>query len=179
MRDGAQWSNRLPEAAAPGLVEWLADDGLLTPRLRSRRPSGFHLALRAEYRRALYPGERGLLGVVDGDAQVREIIMGDTAGAMVVAASVIPATTLERFPALACLGDRPLGEALASRDDVTREPFQYAVFQPGDSDYPQLPPAMPIEKLFARRSVIRVDSAPILVVEYFRSAIAVQGGLAS
>ncbi|HKL62444.1 MAG TPA: chorismate lyase [Woeseiaceae bacterium] len=161
-----------------GLIGWLADDRLLTPRIRSFQPSSFRLAVHAEGRRPLGREERSLLDGDPGEALVREISMGGAAGEVVVASSVIPAATLTRFPGLAALGDRPLGEALSRLDRVSREPFQYAVFEPGDHGYPELPERMLRERLFARRSVIRVAGAPILVIEYFPAGLAAPEGAA-
>jgi chorismate-pyruvate lyase len=172
------WSGTLPASVPAGLIDWLADHGLLTPRVRSFQPSSFRLAVHAESLRRLGAQERTLLDDDAGEALVREISMGGAAGELVVACSVIPAATLARFPGLAALGEQPLGEALARLEDVTREPFEYAVFEPGDRGYPQLPERMAPERLFARRSVIRVDGAPILVVEYFPAGLAAPEGAA-
>ncbi len=170
--DDGSWSSRLPAAAGAGMAAWLSDGGLLTPRLKSRAPTGFRLQLIAEYSRRLEPAERSLMGTPCREARVREIAMSDGGSAVVFAESLIPSATLERFPELGRLGDRPLGDALAGRDDVGREPFEYAVFEPGRAGYPRLPPDVPAERLFARRSIIRIDTAPILVVEFFRDALA-------
>lgn len=172
------WSGTLPASVPAGLIGWLADHGLLTPRIRSFQPASFRLAVHAESRRPLGAEERDLLDDDDGVALVREISMGGAAGELVVASSIIPATTLARLPSLATLGDRPLGEALARLKDVSREPFEYAVFEPGDSGYPDLPERMAPERLFARRSVIRAAGAPILVVEYFPASLAAPEGAA-
>jgi chorismate-pyruvate lyase len=172
------WSGTIPASVPDGLIGWLADDRLLTPRIRSFQPSSFRLAVHAEGRRPLGREERSLLDGDPGEALVREISMGGAAGEVVVASSVIPAATLTRFPGLAALGDRPLGEALSRLDRVSREPFQYAVFEPGDHGYPELPERMLRERLFARRSVIRVAGAPILVIEYFPAGLAAPEGAA-
>ncbi len=173
-----RWSEAMPASVPAGLIGWLADHGLLTPRIRSFQPSSFRLAVHAEGRRALYAAEQALLECDAGEALVREISMGGAAGELVVASSIIPASTLARFPGLATLGERPLGEALARLDDVSREPFRYAVFEPGERGYPELPERMPAGRLFARRSVIRVAGAPILVVEYFPASLAAPEGAA-
>lgn len=173
-----RWSDTIPASVPPGLTGWLADHGLLTPRIRSFQPASFRLAVHEERHRRLDEEERALLDGDAGEALVREISMGGAAGELVVASSIIPAATLERFPSLAALGERPLGEALARLDEVSREPFRYAVFEPGDRGYPALPERMPAGRLFARRSVIRVAGAPILVVEYFPASLAAPEGAA-
>ncbi len=174
----ARWSGCLPASVPAGLAAWLADDGLLTPRIRSFQPAGFRLSVHAEYRRPLRQEERRLLDPASGDALVREISMGGAAGEVVVAESVIPATTLDRFPGLAALGERPLGEALAKLGEMHRSRFEYAVFEPGQASYPALPDGMTPQRLFGRRSVIRVAGAPILVFEYFTVGLATPEGAA-
>ncbi|MEJ2604053.1 MAG: chorismate lyase [Gammaproteobacteria bacterium] len=170
-----RWSRSLPASLPAGLAAWLADGGLLTPRMRSFQPSSFRLSVHAEYRRALREAECRLLDGVTGDALVREISMGGAAGEVVVAESVIPVTTLDRFPRLGTLGEQPLGEALARLGEVRRSHFEYAVFEPGEDGFPTLPERMAPERLFARRSVIRAVGAPILVLEYFTAALATPG----
>lgn len=173
-----RWSGTLPPSTPPGLAAWLGDQRLLTPRVRSFQPASFRLAVRLQQRRRLSAAECELLGEEPGVALVREISMGGAAGEIVVAASIIPEATLARYPALRDLGERPLGEALARLEHVQREPFQYAVFEPGEAGYPALPERMVPDRLYARRSVIRVGGAPILVVEYFPAGLAAPEGAA-
>lgn len=175
---GGRWTGTLPACVPAGLSAWLADHGLLTPRIKSFQPASFRLSVRGEYHRPLSREERQLLAESPGEALVREISMGGAAGELVVAVSIIPETTLARFPGLAALGNRPLGDALARLGDLQREPFRYAVFDPADEGYPVLPERMAAERLFARRSVIRAAGSPILVVEYFPGSLASPEGAA-
>jgi fumarylpyruvate hydrolase len=104
----------------------------------------------------------------DADCLLRDVEFCVDGERLVFAQTVLPASTLARYPWLRELGDSPLGEALRRVDEpLEREPLEYA----------ELPDQHPLALaartgaaealLWARRAVYRLGGLPILVQEVF------------
>ncbi len=146
-------------ARAPGWMRsWLAETGSLTKRLKACCPDGFALEVLAERDGALDAADAAAMGLApDVAARIREVNLLCDGEPRIHARSVLPHTTLEGAgSALAGLGTRPLGDALFALAGLERGPIEIAHTGHG----------------WARRSVFRVDGAPVLVGEWFLDALA-------
>jgi chorismate--pyruvate lyase len=160
----AAHEGRVPDLLRP----WLAEPGLLTARVRAACGDAMSLRLLRLERAPLTPQLRRTLGVDDLGCLLREVEIGCGATRWIFAQSVFPDSTVQRYPWLADLGDKGLGESLARVEDVQREPLEYlelpnshelASTALGTSDSSPAP--------WARRAVYRLGGRPILVQEVF------------
>jgi fumarylpyruvate hydrolase len=166
-----QWSPLADVGArAPQeLLSWLAEPGLLTARVRALCGPAMAFRRLGGLREAPLSStlcERLQLG--DVDCLLRDVEFCFDGERLVFAQTVLPASTLARYPWLRELGDSPLGEALRRVDEpLEREPMEYAEL-PG-----QHPLALAARSgaagalLWARRAVYRLGGFPILVQEVF------------
>ncbi|WP_409421660.1 chorismate lyase [Pseudaeromonas sp. ZJS20] len=98
------------------LARWLRDTGSLTAALRGL-PGRFGVTL-------LGPAWQAQ----DQDWQCRQVLLCLDERPLVWALTRVPREQLDQAPALAGLGDRPLGEWLFSQPDLRREPLVLADF---------------------------------------------------
>jgi fumarylpyruvate hydrolase len=161
----AEVAGRVP----PDLLSWLAEPGLLTARVRALCGPAMGFRRLGRLREAeLSPSLRERLSVRDATCLLREIEFSSDGDRIVFAQTVLPASTVERYPWLSELGDSPLGEALRQVDDpLDREPLEYAQLEMGHplADAARL--ANGDAPLWARRAVYRLGGLPILVQEVF------------
>lgn len=138
---------------------WLLTPGLLTQRIRDAAGARFTM-------RVLHEGAFGA-------DHVREIEMCCGTTPWLFAHTRVPATTLARNPWLGAIGGTTLGEALATRNDIKRAPFRYALLT---SDawlvdraltHAQLAP----QALWVRRSDFMVAAAAFALYEIFLPAM--------
>ncbi len=116
----------------------------------------------------LSPALRERLKVGDLTCLLREIEFSSNDDRIVFAQTVLPASTVARYPWLSELGDSPLGEALRQVDDVLeREPLEYAELAPGHPLGDAARATVGDVALWARRAVYRLGGLPILVQEVF------------
>jgi fumarylpyruvate hydrolase len=151
------------------LLSWLAEPGMLTARVRALCGPAMEFRRLGRLRDAeLSTSLRERLQVDDATCLLREVEFCASSGRIVFAQTVLPASTVDRYPWLRELGDSPLGEALRQVDaPLEREPLEYA----------ELPAGHPLVQaarcdgadmaLWARRAVYRLDGLPILVQEVF------------
>lgn len=157
--DAVHW---LPEPDSPGqtpkpvLRSWLTETGLLTARMRRLCPDDFRLQVLADDTAA------------DTDA-LRRVLLCCGAGPCIYAETILPAATRAAHPWLCELGSEPLGEALRSRPDVQRGPFEFALFAPAQLPADVAGPAA--TALWARRSVFYLGSLSLTVTEIFLPGI--------
>lgn len=165
------------ERSAPTeLRSWLAEPGLLTARVRAHCGSTMRFRMLGPLRSArVSDALADCLRVPDLDCLLREIEFCCGSRRVVYAQTVLPASTVARYPWLRDLGDAPLGESLRQADEpVSREPLQFAA----------LPAAHELARaatdgagdatagtLWARRAVYRLGGCPILVQEVFLPAL--------
>lgn len=142
---------------------WLLTPGLLTQRLREAAGAGF----------AMHCLHEGLLG----EEHVREIDMGSDGVVWMFAHTRVPAETLRAHPWLGTIGTRTLGEALAGRDDLSREDFRFAQLYPDTwlaaraLRHAGLSP----EPLWIRHSGFRIGGLPFDLYEVFLPSIGQRG----
>jgi len=153
------------------LLSWLAEPGLLTARVRALCGAAMEFRRLGGLRAAPLPAAlQQRLGVADADCLLREVEFRAAAGRLVFAQTVLPSTTIERYPWLRELGDAPLGEVLRQSDQpLEREPLEYAELA---ADHPLAAAAdagagAVRHALWARRAVYRLGGLPILVQEVF------------
>jgi len=147
---------------------WLADRGSLTQRLLAASDQDLSVKVinqqlevpRLSERQALSLGGRKL-------AMIREVILYGAGQPWIYARSVVPMTTLTgRLRKLRHLDNRPLGALLFKDPSMTRGPVQIACFKPNTKALPKVLDNSD-EPVWARRSVFRLDSKPLLVTEVF------------
>lgn len=145
-------------AAPAWMRSWLAEAGSLTQRLKACCPAGFALEVIAERDGVLDDVEAAAMGMAPGvGARIREVHLCCGGEPRIYARSLLPHTTLTGAgSALAGLGARPLGDALFAYAGIERGPIEVARTGRG----------------WGRRSVFRVDGAPVLVGEWFLDALA-------
>lgn len=137
---------------------WLAEPGSLTKRLKACCPDGFALEVLAEGEGVLDDIEAEAMDLRAGTgARIREVNLCCGGEPRIYARSLLPHATLAGAgSALEELGTRPLGDALFAYAGLERGPIEIAHTERG----------------WARRSVFRVDGAPVLVGEWFLDALA-------
>jgi fumarylpyruvate hydrolase len=170
---GAQshWSPlaSVADAVPHELLSWLAEPGLLTARVRALCGPAMGFRRLGRLRESgLSTSLRERLKVPDATCWLREIEFSSGGDRIIFAQTVLPASTVERYPWLRELGDSPLGEALRQVDDpLEREPLEYAQLQPGHPLADAARTAGSEALLWARRAVYRLGGLPILVQEVF------------
>lgn len=167
----SHWSplNAVAGRAPQELLSWLAEPGLLTARVRALCGPTLGFRRLGRLREAgLPPSLRERLQVNDETCLLREVEFCSDGDRIVFAQTVLPASTLSRYPWLRELGDSPLGEALRQVDDpVDREPLEYAELADGHPLAHAARPGGGEAGLWARRAVYRLGGFPILVQEVF------------
>jgi chorismate-pyruvate lyase len=146
------------------LRSWLCTPGLLTERVRAAVGPEFRLRVLEESR-----CEQGHL---------RRIELGRDGEPWIYAETRVPAATLARYPWLADIGSRSLGEALSeSRITVRRsEPAFAAIY--GDAPLVRRAlelAALPPQALWVRRSMFLLDDCPFALNEVFLPIVAQRG----
>ena len=163
------WQTPLPSPNHP-LRQWLAARGSLTARLRSRAGS-FRVATLCQQLALPVHDEAALLGLPPQRlALVREVVLHCDELPTVFAHSIVVAADVRhpwRF--VASLGNRPLGAVLFSDPRIERAPLHFKtldrhhpLYRRAAAQLPQVPP-----RLWARRSLFRLEDAPLLVTEVF------------
>ena len=148
-----------------GLRRWLNSGGMLTRRMKKSCGPGFRFRLLGQR-----PAEQHELV---GGGLCREIALNCGPLRTLFARSLIPTVTLAAHPWLESLGDRPLGETLAEKENMKRSGFSFTIIQQGQSLYTAALPdgAKAPQVLYARRSEFRLDDLPLWVCEVFLPAI--------
>jgi len=151
------------------LLNWLSDRSSLTGRIRRLGGPGFTLEVLGESVEPVTGEDRRDLDCAELDIYVRRVRMSCNGVRLVFATTRVPSHTLGRHRWLGRLSDRPLGEALGDRDDVTRTPFEYAWVEDGDALHADVLSGTDIAPLglWARRSRFLIQNDPILVYEVF------------
>jgi chorismate--pyruvate lyase len=163
--------------APPELVSWLAEPGLLTARVRALCGERMRFRMLGPLRDATLPAElQARLGVSDRRCLLRDIEFRCNDERIVYAQTVLPDSTLCRYPWLRELGDSPIGETLRRAEEpLERDPLEYAELPTG-SDLARAALGTRAadarrDALWARRAVYRLGGEPILVQEVFLPAL--------
>ncbi len=171
---GARWRPRdqlrVHEIPA-GLRPWLFDRESLTRRLVSASDGSFRVDVQRQWWGHAQPDETCLLEIRPRSAcRLREVLLLGRNTPWVFARSVLPDTSLtgpNRF--LRRLQSKPLGALLFQSPGTVRARVEYAPFAGSDV------PGSPTDRVvWARRSVFLFQGKPLLVGEYFLSALAAQ-----
>ncbi len=155
------------QGAGPGIKAWLLETGSLTKRLREVCADRFGLEVVREEAAPLTGEEMIFLSLTENAALLREVSLKCNDQPCVFAQTLIPGATLTAHPWLMDLGEKPLGEALLGRDDVSRPEYDIARFDAGQAA------GEPGEEreVWTRRSRFLIDRTPLLVYEVFLPAI--------
>lgn len=160
-----------PADARPALWPYLAEAGSLTARLKARAGSAFHVQVLKEEPVKLLPQDANLLHVRPGEpAYLRQVYLCGQEP-LVYARSVAVG---EGMRWLRELGEKPLGGRVFAEQDVARGIIEISVLAPGEPLYVAAVaglPRKPVE-LWARRSLLTVSQAAILIYECFLPGLA-------
>jgi chorismate--pyruvate lyase len=134
---------------------WLLTPGLLTQRIREAAGEGFSM--------------RVLQETAAGSEHIREIEMGAEGVPWLFAQTRVPRSTLESHDWLSRIGKQTLGEALATREDISRAPFRYALLtaDAGVVARALQRAALPPQPLWVRHSAFTAGGAPFDLYEVF------------
>lgn len=157
-----------PAAARPAkLWPYLAEIGSLTERLRARAGKGFHVQLLKQGRIALAADDAVFLSARAGEsAFVRQVYL--CGKEPWVYARSLALGEGERW--LADLGKTPLGEKVFAEPETRRGTIEVAVIGSEDPLYQDAMAGLAFEHtwpLWARRSLLNVNGAVILIYECF------------
>lgn len=170
--DSAAWSvlDAVAASVPESLLPWLAEPGLLTERMRAACGDAMRFRLLGLQPAVLPSALRTRLAVDDDQCLLRDIEFCRGEQRWLFAQTVLPASTVAAHPWLHELGEQPLGEALRRAGRHHREPLEYARLLP-DHPLARVAGREPIEALWARRAIYRVDTAPLIVQEVFLPAL--------
>jgi len=144
---------------------WLLERDSLSRRLEEVCPGKFEVVVRSQQLARPQDHEARALGIRAGCyAMIREVTLTCNGHPCVFGRSVVPLTTLQpmrlRFQRL---GEQPLGNLLFANPRTTRGTVEIARIC--------LPEYAADKPLWARRSLFRIDGAPLLVIETFLPAL--------
>ncbi|MDP2559562.1 chorismate lyase [Psychrobium sp. 1_MG-2023] len=155
----------------PKLHEWLFDKSSLTARL-SEDTTRFQVQVLREGIAKLAPHEQSFFAT-DTNMHSREVILICDGVPQVYARTLIPEETLAYADhQLAKLGATSLGAVLFQSPEMTRSDIEATYFNP-DSALHTLSQQLgqPTQKrLWARRSIFKLATHPLMVAEYFLPA---------
>ena len=166
----------IADQAPAALLDWLAEPGLLTARVREYFGEEMRFRMLGPLRPApLAAAIQARLAVHDDNCLLREIEFRRGAVRIIFAQTILPASTLIAFPWLRDLGEAPLGEALRGSDELlTRDPLEYRALdrehglaRAARGSGAGLGSAVADGLFWARRAVYRLAGHPILVQEVF------------
>lgn len=162
-----------PANARPArLWPYLSEIGSLTERLRVRAGRGFHVQVLKQGPAPLVPEDASLLGAQAGDAAfVRQVYL--CGNEPWVYARSLAVGEGERW--LMELGEKPLGERVFAERETRRGPIQAREIGPGQPLYLEATAGLAYDyrrPLWARRSLLTVNGAGILIYECFLPGLA-------
>lgn len=162
-----------PANARPAtLWPYLSEIGSLTERLRAKAGRGFHVQLLKQGPLDLGVEDAALLGARAGDTAFLRQVYLCGAEPWVYARS-LAAGDAEGW--LKELGDKPLGERVFAERDTRRGPIEVREIGPGHPLYAEATAGLAYEyrrPLWARRSLLTVNGAGILIYECFLPGLA-------
>jgi len=165
--------------SASACRSWLAEEGSLTARLKSRHVD-FHVKTISQKDAKPFVDEAAVLKRKhSATVSVRDVLLICKQQPLVYAHSVLPHSSLRgAWAKLGKLGNKPLGEILFSDPRVKRTLLSYkklskhhALYRKAVVHLPQAP-----TYLWARRSTFSLKSAKILVTEVFLPALSDKRG---
>ena len=163
------WHTFLPDIEA-GYAPWLHAKGSLTLRIQQRCDHFNVCTVHNRLATAVYD-ESVLLGLpARQKIYTREVFLHADGNPVVFAHSVVAARHLcGAWRALRNLGNRPLGALLFAHPLVQRSALHFHALKPDHPLYRRATVALdaPPHKLWARRSLFILNSAPLLVTEIF------------
>jgi chorismate-pyruvate lyase len=153
--DSALWHADMDDCGYPDptLSSWLAENGLLTARLKSCCDSRFNMRVLRNQ------------SCTSTERLHREVLLCCDNQACIYAITDVPAATLSAHKWLAELGDEPLGETLQTHADVTRSNFEYALLN--NSSIPAAGNGNSQAIAWARKSSFYIGAEALTVIEVF------------
>ncbi|WP_319782685.1 chorismate--pyruvate lyase family protein [Oceanisphaera sp. IT1-181] len=173
-----RWQFADPAQPAPSssssLNHWLQDTGSLTARLRLHCKQFRVLLLNTRADVPFTPSQANWLGETHG--YCREVLLLCDEQPWIYASSLYSNSALQAVPALGGLGPKALGELLFDHPQLIRSQFEFAQLTALESQQlaQQVHPSplnIPTSRaLWARRSVLAIPQASVLVSELFLPA---------
>lgn len=155
-----------PVPSRPALWPYLAEAGSLTERLKARAGAAFHVEVLKETPVKLLPQDASLLGAKSGEAAYLRQVYLCGAEPLVYARSVAVG---EGARWLRELGKHPLGERAFAEKDVARGTIEVTELAAGEPLHTAAVAGLARRPaaLWARRSLLTVSKASILIYECF------------
>ncbi|HEV2320814.1 MAG TPA: chorismate lyase [Gammaproteobacteria bacterium] len=154
------------DARPAALWPYLSEAGSLTERLKAKAGAAFHVQVLQVQAAPLLPQDAALLYARTGEpAYLRQVYLcGEQP--LVYARSVAVG---EGARWLKGLGDNPLGARVFAERDARRGPIEVACLMPGEPLHTAAVAGLPRvpQELWARRSLLTVRAAAILIYECF------------
>jgi len=165
--DNASFKQRLPMLLRP----YLLDDDSLTRHLNRHCGQNITVTLRSQrWNKPLWTERQTLHLSAHHYARVRQVYLGCKNQTWVFARTVIPMTTLSgQYRYLGQLGTSPLGKVLFAEHALQRVDLQIAQLRPQQPLYQLACQNLMYkpDELWARRSIFRLKTKPLLVTEVF------------
>jgi len=169
----SHWNTPAAGQHPAALHNWLTDEGSLTEKLKALH-SDFHVEVLGQEQMVAEPDEYQALNLPVETVTVREVLLWCNGTPWVFARSVMPQEHLKgKAKQVTGLGNKPLGEHLFTRKDVTPGTIEIA-------EFPVLSPVARLnrmlngksETLWGRRRPFFIGDTAILVAEVFLSPVA-------
>ncbi len=164
-----QWCKPSSVSIKSNVAHWLLDPGSLTARLQAHCHT-FQVKVLGQRVEAC--SEQDACEIIQKDSQVliREVILYCDDSPQVFARSLLPLSSLTgEEQALANLGEKPLGQFIFSRPNLTRTAIEVGTFDENSTvaKLAQCLGAKVINELWGRRSLFHLEGKPLVVAEVF------------
>ncbi len=163
----------LSDAEVPKrLLDLLRSPGSLTARLQAGAGDAFSVQVLRQQTCSFAAFPDHALSATSAEGLLREVYLRCHGNVAVFAQTLVPASTLGEHPWLGDLGEQPLGLRLFSRDDVVRQPFEFARIDKQSALARAAlsglaAGAVDSDRLWVRRSLFLVGDDPVSVNEVF------------
>ncbi|WP_286264173.1 chorismate--pyruvate lyase family protein [Thalassotalea atypica] len=151
------------------LADWLLDPTSLTARLK-KHSHDFRVVVLGQRLEKCSKQDACEIIQVGSEILTREVILYCDDSAQVFARSLLPLASLTgEEQALATLGDKPLGQVIFSKANLTRTAIEVGRFN-NQSSVAKLADKLELnasQEMWGRRSLFHVDDKPIVVAEVF------------
>jgi len=156
--------HQLPET----VQSWTFESGSLTQRLRAVYGDAVAVKVLFQQWRVPFLTERCLLKLPEHRVCLsREVLLHADGKPLILARTIIPATTIKIASSLARLGTRPLGEVIFSYPKLERIAMDVTLINPAYWTTSALTTADIEQPLWGRRTVYAIKHQQMLVSEFF------------
>lgn len=165
------WKNVFQVSEVPlDWLSWLANADSLTKALEDASGVACQVAVQQEGWGKPWQSESEHLEASD-DFWIREVVIS-TRRPAIFARTIFPKILVERFPAIAQLGNTSLGRTLFADNRFQRGPIEVAEITATHALWQHMPERCRVARCWARRSVFISDVGSLLISEVFLPYVA-------